>query len=104
MRHSSRRILSLFNSVLWLNGTSQNGTKILETKNMLQTYVVPVKPSASNTLVLHSESAAKLARELKEHFGQVRAGSTNLGDLSRVYVRNTIEGKSYHLSLYHLHH
>ncbi len=54
---------------------------------MFQTYVVPVKPLANNVLVLHFKSAAKLARELEAQYGKVRAGSTNLGDPSRVYVR-----------------
>ena len=54
---------------------------------MFQTYLVPVKPQPTNTLVLHFKSAAKLARELEAQFGRVRAGSTNLGDPSRVYVR-----------------
>ncbi|KAF9052310.1 glycoside hydrolase [Hymenopellis radicata] len=64
-----------------------NDTKILSTKNMFQTYVVPVKPLPNNVLVLHFKSAAKLARELEAQYGKVRAGSTNLGDPSRVYVR-----------------
>lgn len=54
---------------------------------MFHTSIVPVDPQAKNTLVLHFKSAARLARELEAKYGRVRAGSTNLGDPSRVYMR-----------------
>lgn len=59
---------------------------------MFQTHLVSVKLKASNTLILHFHSAAKLARQLEEKYGRVRAGSTNLGDPSRVYVRKAQYG------------
>jgi beta-mannosidase len=40
-----------------------------------------------NTLFLHFKSALHLAKKLEAEMGKVRAGSTNLGDPSRVYVR-----------------
>jgi beta-mannosidase len=40
-----------------------------------------------NTLVLHFSPARKLAKQLESKYGVVRAGSCNLGDPSRVYVR-----------------
>lgn len=65
-----------------------NNEIILETSNMFQTHVVPIIPTASiNTLLLHFKSAKRLAKSLQEQHGKVRAGSTNLGDPSRVYVR-----------------
>ena len=41
----------------------------------------------SNTLLLHFKSAKALAKAEEAKYGKVRAGSTNLGDPSRVYVR-----------------
>ncbi|KAI0053200.1 glycoside hydrolase family 2 protein [Auriscalpium vulgare] len=67
-----------------------NGAKILETDNQFRTYTVPVELSAlrkSNILLLHFKSAAQSARALEQKYGKVRAGSTNLGDPSRVYLR-----------------
>ncbi|KAF7300960.1 hypothetical protein MIND_00659100 [Mycena indigotica] len=67
-----------------------NGKKILVTDNMFQTHIVPLDiPSlkAQNTLLLHFKSAQLLAKKLEKEMGKVRAGSTNLGDPSRVYVR-----------------
>lgn len=65
-----------------------NNEIILESSNMFQTHVVPILPTASiNTLLLHFKSAKRLAKSLEEQHGKVRAGSTNLGDPSRVYVR-----------------
>ncbi len=40
-----------------------------------------------NVLYLHFKSAKLAAKELEKKYGRVRAGSTNLGDPSRVYVR-----------------
>ena len=45
-----------------------------------------------NLLLLHFTSAKKLAKELEAQYGRVRAGSTNLGDPSRVYVRKAQYG------------
>ena len=45
-----------------------------------------------NVLLLHFTSAKKLAKELESQYGRVRAGSTNLGDPSRVYVRKAQYG------------
>ena len=42
---------------------------------------------AQNTLLLHFFPAGKIAYELEKKYGRVRAGSCNLGDPSRVYVR-----------------
>ncbi|KAJ6473141.1 glycoside hydrolase [Mycena sanguinolenta] len=67
-----------------------NGHKILVAENQFQTHVVPLKLSSlkpQNTLFLHFKSAHHLAKELEAQMGRVRAGSTNLGDPSRVYVR-----------------
>ncbi|KAJ7069084.1 glycoside hydrolase [Mycena belliarum] len=67
-----------------------NGEKILAADNMFQTHTVPLALSAlkpQNTLLLHFKSALLLAKELEAEMGVVRAGSTNLGDPSRVYVR-----------------
>ncbi|KAJ7166082.1 glycoside hydrolase [Mycena filopes] len=54
------------------------------------THVVPLELSSlkqHNTLLLHFKSALLLAKTLEAQMGVVRAGSTNLGDPSRVYVR-----------------
>lgn len=40
-----------------------------------------------NSLLLHFYSAKLYAQDLERQFGRVRAGSCNLGDPSRVYVR-----------------
>ncbi|KAJ7688293.1 glycoside hydrolase superfamily [Mycena rosella] len=67
-----------------------NGEKILAADNMFQTHVVSLALSSlkpQNTLLLHFKSALLLAKELEAQMGVVRAGSTNLGDASRVYVR-----------------
>ena len=40
-----------------------------------------------NTLLLHFKSALVEAHALEAKYGRVRAGSCNLGDPSRVYVR-----------------
>ncbi|KAJ7062793.1 glycoside hydrolase family 2 protein [Mycena amicta] len=67
-----------------------NSDKILASDNMFQTHIVPLELSSlkpQNTLVLHFKSAHLLAKELEAQMGRVRAGSTNLGDPSRVYVR-----------------
>ncbi|EEB97024.1 hypothetical protein MPER_03741 [Moniliophthora perniciosa FA553] len=69
-----------------------NGTKILSSQNQFHIHKVPIshdllKFKEENVLLIHSHSAKLLAKELEAKFGQVRAGSTNLGDPSRVYVR-----------------
>lgn len=38
-------------------------------------------------MLLHFKSAKLIAKALEARHGRVRAGSTNLGDPSRVYVR-----------------
>ncbi|KAJ7342620.1 glycoside hydrolase [Mycena albidolilacea] len=67
-----------------------NGQKILVADNQFQTHVVPLELSSlkpQNILFLHFKSALHLAKKLEAEMGKVRAGSTNLGDPSRVYVR-----------------
>ncbi|KAJ7165676.1 glycoside hydrolase [Mycena crocata] len=67
-----------------------NGEKILQADNQFQTHIVPLEVAAlrpKNTLLLHFKSALLHAKELETQMGVVRAGSTNLGDPSRVYVR-----------------
>ncbi|KAF8148252.1 glycoside hydrolase superfamily [Crassisporium funariophilum] len=71
-----------------------NGEKILATNNMFRTYDHAFSLTggesllkADNTLLLHFKSAKRLAKAEEEKYGKVRAGSTNLGDPSRVYVR-----------------
>ncbi|KAJ7196944.1 glycoside hydrolase [Mycena pura] len=67
-----------------------NGDKVLQADNMFQTHIVPLDLSflrPQNTLLLHFKSAHLLAKALEAEMGRVRAGSTNLGDPSRVYVR-----------------
>ncbi|KAH9948314.1 glycoside hydrolase superfamily [Amylocystis lapponica] len=73
-----------------------NGHNILSADNMFRTYVVPVSPAslkpAANTLLLHFKSTKLIAKELEEQHGRVRAGSVNLGDPSRVYIRKAQYG------------
>ncbi|KAG8945738.1 hypothetical protein FRC04_000597 [Tulasnella sp. 424] len=67
-----------------------NGEKILEANNMLLPYLVRLQPTQlkdENTLLLHFHSAKIEAKKLEEEYGKRRAGSCNLGDPSRVYVR-----------------
>lgn len=59
---------------------------------MFRTYEYGIDLSASiiqaeNTILLHFNSAKVLAKAEEAKYGKVRAGSTNLGDPSRVYVR-----------------
>ena len=72
----------------------QNGDRILKTDNQFRTYTFPIELSNpknilrdANTLLLHFKSAKALAKAEEAKYGKVRAGSTNLGDPSRVYVR-----------------
>ncbi|EAU80945.1 beta-mannosidase [Coprinopsis cinerea okayama7 len=76
-----------------------NGEKVIQADNMFRGYQyhlpnasvgVPLK--GDNTLLLHFASAKALAKQLEAEFGKVRAGSTNLGDPSRVYVRKAQYG------------
>ncbi|KAI0717520.1 glycoside hydrolase [Cerioporus squamosus] len=73
-----------------------NGKKILYADNMFRTWKVALDKAhlqkTDNVLLLHFKSAKKLAKELEKQFGRVRAGSTNLGDPSRVYVRKAQYG------------
>ncbi|THH31617.1 hypothetical protein EUX98_g2590 [Antrodiella citrinella] len=68
-----------------------NKKQILQADNMFRTYVVPLDgrtlKANDNTLLLHFKSAKVIAKALEAQHGRVRAGSTNLGDPSRVYVR-----------------
>ncbi|KAE9410164.1 glycoside hydrolase [Gymnopus androsaceus JB14] len=67
-----------------------NGERILSADNMFQTHYAELAPSSlkpSNTLFLHFKSAARYAKAQEALMGRVRAGSTNLGDPSRVYLR-----------------
>ncbi|KDR77609.1 hypothetical protein GALMADRAFT_65886 [Galerina marginata CBS 339.88] len=69
-----------------------NNVKILATNNMFRTYTHRMTISenslkSDNTLLLHFKSAKALAKSEEAKYGKVRAGSTNLGDPSRVYVR-----------------
>lgn len=57
---------------------------------MFRTYPYPLPAGAlqaTNGLLLHFKSAKAHAKAEEAKFGKVRAGSTNLGDPSRVYVR-----------------
>lgn len=47
----------------------------------------PKELKSKNALLLHFHSAKLIAKKLEEKYGRVRAGSWNLGDPSRVYVR-----------------
>ncbi|KAM5541197.1 hypothetical protein V8D89_005126 [Ganoderma adspersum] len=73
-----------------------NGKKILYADNMFRTWTVSLSrdelQDQDNLLLLHFTSAQKLAKELEAQYGRVRAGSTNLGDPSRVYVRKAQYG------------
>ncbi|KAF5354532.1 hypothetical protein D9758_011241 [Tetrapyrgos nigripes] len=77
-----------------------NRRLLMSVDNMFQTHVLRIPKDAikssdshrSNVLLLHFKSAAKLAKELEAKMGRVRAGSTNLGDPSRVYVRKAQYG------------
>ncbi|EJD48259.1 glycoside hydrolase [Auricularia subglabra TFB-10046 SS5] len=67
-----------------------NGNVVLEADNMFRPWVVSVDPKSlkpTNSLLLHFKSAKLVAKELEAKYGRVRAGSCNLGDPSRVYVR-----------------
>ncbi|KAF5390641.1 hypothetical protein D9757_002653 [Collybiopsis confluens] len=66
-----------------------NGRQVVSADNMFQTHVElePASLDAMNTLFLHFKSAARYAKEQEAKLGRVRAGSTNLGDPSRVYLR-----------------
>lgn len=50
-----------------------------------------LKPG-ENILLLHFKSALLEAQALESQFGRVRAGSCNLGDPNRVYVRKAQYG------------
>ncbi|THU77496.1 glycoside hydrolase [Dendrothele bispora CBS 962.96] len=73
-----------------------NERLLLSVDNMFQTHLVRVPKNvlktSNNVVLLHFKSAAKLAKEFEAEMGRVRAGSTNLGDPSRVYVRKAQYG------------
>ncbi|KDQ11978.1 glycoside hydrolase family 2 protein [Botryobasidium botryosum FD-172 SS1] len=71
-----------------------NGALLLKTDNQFLPYTVSLSPSNSvhllpteNRILLHFRSAKLIAKVLEAQYGTVRAGSCNLGDPSRVYVR-----------------
>ncbi|CAA7266101.1 unnamed protein product [Cyclocybe aegerita] len=73
-----------------------NRKKVLSANNQFRTYTyqIPASPAgpgldlqSENILLLHFKSAKALAKVEEEKYGKVRAGSTNLGDPSRVYIR-----------------
>ncbi|KAI5121343.1 hypothetical protein M0805_000651 [Coniferiporia weirii] len=66
-----------------------NGKVILEADNQFRTYRVKLDPvsDVAGKLLLHFKSAKTIAYDLEKKYGRVRAGSCNLGDPSRVYVR-----------------
>ncbi|KIJ38893.1 glycoside hydrolase family 2 protein [Sphaerobolus stellatus SS14] len=69
-----------------------NGKTILNTDNMFMPYSAAISPptpgqTTQHTLLLHFKSAKLIAKDLEKKYGRVRAGSVNLGDPSRVYVR-----------------
>ncbi|EMD39457.1 glycoside hydrolase family 2 protein [Gelatoporia subvermispora B] len=68
-----------------------NGDLVLQADNMFRTYKISVDADAigrpHNVLLLHFKSAKTMAMLLEQRHGRVRAGSSNLGDPSRVYVR-----------------
>ena len=75
----------------------QNGKKILYADNMFRNWTTVLSKEedlqpTNNVLLLHFKSAKKLAKDLEKQFGRVRAGSANLGDPSRVYVRKAQYG------------
>ncbi|TRM62026.1 glycoside hydrolase family 2 protein [Schizophyllum amplum] len=67
-----------------------NGTRIFSSDNQFRTWVHALAPgelNAQNVLLIHFKSAKALALAEEAKYGRVRAGSTNLGAPSRVYVR-----------------
>ncbi|KAL1746851.1 glycoside hydrolase family 2 protein [Schizophyllum fasciatum] len=77
-----------------------NGTHILSPDNQFRTWAYALQPGTlrasadggtvdqkRNTLLIHFKSAKALALAEEAKYGRVRAGSTNLGAPSRVYVR-----------------
>ncbi|PPQ66090.1 hypothetical protein CVT24_000204 [Panaeolus cyanescens] len=71
------------NNVLIISADNQFRTWVYDL-DLLESEVLKV---GSNTLLLHFKSAKALAKSEEAKYGKVRAGSTNLGDPSRVYVR-----------------
>lgn len=76
-----------------LTRNAQNGQKILQTDNAFRQWVHDTKGEAgvikatNNVLLLHFHCAKTYAKAQEAVYGKVRAGSTNLGDPSRVYLR-----------------
>ncbi|KAI0917712.1 hypothetical protein AcW2_007777 [Taiwanofungus camphoratus] len=88
LRHVDALVELFFEGLDTICDIYLNGIKILSSDNMFRSYLVPIEISAArNTLLLHFKSAKLIAKELEKTHGRVRAGSTNLGDPSRVYVR-----------------
>ncbi|KAI0671265.1 glycoside hydrolase [Trametes maxima] len=71
---------------VYLNGVNQ----MLGVDNMFKTYTLQLPEPVNrtgNVLLLHFRSAKLVAKALEHKYGRVRAGSANLGDPSRVYLR-----------------
>ncbi|KZT22841.1 glycoside hydrolase family 2 protein [Neolentinus lepideus HHB14362 ss-1] len=69
-----------------------NNKLVLSTDNQFRSYRVPINLSGvpesyAVTVLLHFKPAKLIAKQLEAKYGRVRAGSVNLGDPSRVYVR-----------------
>ncbi|PVG02964.1 glycoside hydrolase [Serendipita vermifera] len=90
--NGSRRVEIAFEGLDTFCAVYLNGVKILTTENMFLTYKVALEPNQlsdlpENTFILHFSSARRIAKRLESKYGVVRAGSCNLGDPSRVYIR-----------------
>ncbi|KAJ4478306.1 glycoside hydrolase [Lentinula aciculospora] len=88
--NESHKVMLEFQGLDTLCDVYLNGDRLLSVDNMFQTYSVDLIPSTlkpSNTLFLHFKSASQYAKAQEALMGRVRAGSTNLGDPSRVYLR-----------------
>ncbi|KAG8898984.1 hypothetical protein FRB99_007008 [Tulasnella sp. 403] len=86
----SRRAELLFEGLDTICDVYLNGQNVLHANDMLLPYTVELSPERyqqRNTLLLHFKSAKNVAKQLESQFGARRAGSCNLGDPSRVYVR-----------------
>ncbi|KAI0642837.1 glycoside hydrolase [Trametes meyenii] len=71
---------------VYLNGVNQ----MLGIDNMFKTHTLQLPEHVKrngNVLLLHFRPAKLVAKALEHKYGRVRAGSANLGDPSRVYLR-----------------
>ncbi|KIM32355.1 glycoside hydrolase family 2 protein [Serendipita vermifera MAFF 305830] len=88
----SRRAELVFEGLDTICTVYLNGRVVLETDNMFLSHSIPLNPTSlsatnHNVLVLHFSSARHVAKNREAQYGAVRAGSCNLGDPSRVYIR-----------------